>query len=84
VEHKSILSTIITEEMRWVHLGKGQVAQQDRVKTTMTVPDTGFLQPIKFHKMGAGPDTGFFTANIVPRNGCYHPTPMWNTNIAYL
>jgi hypothetical protein len=25
-----------------------------------------------------------FTANKVPRNGCYHPTPMSNTNISYL
>jgi hypothetical protein len=34
-------------------IGKGQVAQQDRVKTTMTGPDTGFSQPIKFQVMGA-------------------------------
>jgi hypothetical protein len=53
VEHKYILSTIVTEELRWVHGGKGQVAQQDMVKTTMTGPDTGFLQPIKFQEMGA-------------------------------
>ncbi len=26
--------------MRWVHGGKGQVAQQDRVKTTMTSKDS--------------------------------------------
>jgi hypothetical protein len=125
VEHKYILSTIVTEELRWVHGRKGQVAQQDRVKTTMPGPDTGFLQPIKFQEMGAtaqhqcgtqiypiyncnrgievGPwregtssTTGHgenhhdrprhrvFTANKVPRNGCYHPTTMWNTNIAYL
>jgi hypothetical protein len=36
VEHKYSQSRIITEELRWVHGGKGQVAQQDRVKTTMT------------------------------------------------
>jgi hypothetical protein len=66
VEHKYILSTIITEELRWVHGGKGQVAQQDRVKTTLPGPDR------------------VFTANKVPKNGCYHPTPVWNTNIAYL
>jgi hypothetical protein len=66
VEHKYSLSIIVAEMLRWVHGGKGQVAQQDMVKTTMTGPDRDF------------------TANIVPRNGCYHPTPMWNTNIAYL
>jgi hypothetical protein len=48
-----LVSTIIIEELRWVHGGKGQVAQLDRVKTTMTCPDTGFLQPIKFQEMGA-------------------------------
>jgi hypothetical protein len=66
VEHKYSLSKKIIEELRWVHGGKGQVAQQDRVKTIMTGPDW------------------VFTANKVPSNGCYHPTPMWNTNIAYL
>jgi hypothetical protein len=30
------------------------------------------------------PRHGVFTANKVSKNGCYHPTPMWNTNIAYL
>jgi hypothetical protein len=125
VEHKYILSTIIIEELRWVHGGKGQVAQQDRVKTTLPGPDTGFFQPIKLQEMGAttqhqcrtqiypiynhhrgievgpwreGPSstTGqgenhpsrprhrVFTANKVPKNGCYDPTPMWNTNISYL
>jgi hypothetical protein len=41
------------EELRFFHGGKGQVAQQDRVKTIMTGPDTRFLQPIKFQVMGA-------------------------------
>jgi hypothetical protein len=54
--------------MRWVHLGKGQVAQQDRVKTTMTVPDTGFLQPIKFHKMGAFHRQDRSKKWVLPRN----------------
>jgi hypothetical protein len=109
VEHKYSQSRIVTEELRWVHGGKGQVAQQERVKTIMTGPDTGFSQPIKFQVMGTtiyncnrgikmgpwreGPSstTGqgenhhdwprhwVFTANKVPSNGCYHPTPMWNT-----
>jgi hypothetical protein len=30
-----------------------------------------------------GPDR-VFTAKKVPKNGYYQPTPMWNTNIAYL
>jgi hypothetical protein len=67
VEDKYSLSTIVTDKLRWVNGGKGQVAQQDRVKPTMT-----------------GPDTFVLRANTVPRNECYHPTPMWNTNIAYL
>jgi hypothetical protein len=33
--------------------GKGRVAGPDRVKTTMTGPETGFLQPKKFQVMGA-------------------------------
>jgi hypothetical protein len=53
VEHKNSLSKRIIDELRWVHGGKGQVAQQDRVKTIMTGPDTAFLQPIKFQVMGA-------------------------------
>jgi hypothetical protein len=43
---------MVTEKLRWVHGGKAQVAQQDRVKTTMTGPDTWFLQPIKFQVLG--------------------------------
>jgi hypothetical protein len=39
VEHKYSQSRIVTEELRWVHGVKGQVAQQDRVKPTMTGPD---------------------------------------------
>jgi hypothetical protein len=66
VEHKYSLSINKIEELRWVHRGMGQVAQHDRVKTTVTSTDR------------------ISTANIVPRNGCCHPTPMWNTNIAYL
>jgi hypothetical protein len=46
-------SIIKTDELRWVHGEKGQVAQQDRVKTTMTGPDTWFPQLIKFQEMGA-------------------------------
>jgi hypothetical protein len=57
-------SKIVTEELRWVHGEKGQVAQQDRVKTTMTIPDTWWFPQL---------------ANKVPSNGCCHPTPMWNT-----
>jgi hypothetical protein len=53
VEHKYSLTKIVIEELRWFHGGKGQVAQQDRVKTIMTGPDTDFLQPIKFQVMGA-------------------------------
>jgi hypothetical protein len=25
-----------------------------------------------------------FTANKVPSNGCYHPIPMWNTNLVFV
>jgi hypothetical protein len=46
VEYKYSLSIIVTKELRWVHGGKGQVAQQDMVKTTMTGPETGISQPI--------------------------------------
>jgi hypothetical protein len=55
VEQKYSLSTIVTEEMRCVHgpTAKSQGAQQDRVKTTMTGPDTWFPQLIKFQEMGA-------------------------------
>jgi hypothetical protein len=68
VEDKYSLSIIVSEKLRWVHGGKGQVAQQDRVKTIMTGPDA--------HRVS--------TVNKVPSNGCYHPTPMWKINIAYL
>jgi hypothetical protein len=38
----------------WVHGEKGQEGQLDRVKTTMTGPDsTRFSQPLKFQVMGA-------------------------------
>jgi hypothetical protein len=53
VEHKYNQSRIKIEELRWVHGGKGQVAQQDSVKTTITAPDTWFPQLIKFQEMGA-------------------------------
>ena len=43
-----VYSRIVTEELRWVDGGEGQVAQQDRVKTTMTGPDKGFSQLLKF------------------------------------
>jgi hypothetical protein len=44
---------MVIEELRWFHGGKGQVAQQDRVKTIMTGPDTGFSQPKEFQVMGS-------------------------------
>jgi hypothetical protein len=47
VEHKFSLCIHGTEKLRWVHGGKGQVAQCDRVRTTITCPDTGFSQPNK-------------------------------------
>jgi hypothetical protein len=47
------LSIIVTNKLKWVYGGKVQVAWHDRVTTTMTGPDTGFLQPIKFQVMGA-------------------------------
>jgi hypothetical protein len=47
-----VYTRIELEELRWVDGGKGQVAQQDRVKTTMTGPDKGFSQPLKFQVMG--------------------------------
>jgi hypothetical protein len=59
---------IVTEKLRWVPGGKGQVAGHDRVKTTMSSPGNNRVS----------------TANEVPSNGCYQQTPMWNTNIAFV
>jgi hypothetical protein len=39
---------IVTEKLRWVAGGKGQVAGHDRGKTIMTGLDTALSQPKKF------------------------------------
>jgi hypothetical protein len=44
---------IVTEKLRWVPGGKGQVAGHDRGKTIMTGLDTALSQPKKFQVMGA-------------------------------